>query len=331
MKAILASRVNGEILWGEKSLTLNKPSSKQCLIRVLASSVNPVDYKVVSKLPEGQSSNVLGWDAVGEVVEIGEDVKRDFINKRVWYLGSLTEQGCQSEYQLVDFELLAYAPESITATDAASLPLTGVTALELLIDKLGYKPYKCLENKSRPMLVINGAGGVGSILLQLCNLWDIPVTATASRQESQQWCLEHGANFVVKHQDIFSYEANSFASIVCAHDTDTYFNEMTRLIRPFGQIIALSGTQNMQPVQMLMDKSASFGFEFVFTRCKGDSSDKAKHKDYLDMLTQLVNKKDIKPTSTTYLRGLSPENLAKAHHELRVQKTIGKIVIEHIC
>jgi NADPH:quinone reductase len=243
MKAITVSRQQGNLIWQQQERAMPQPAPTQYLIKLLASSVNPVDFKVAGKLAEGQTSRVLGWDAVGTVVQAGSHTDSSLLHKQVWYLGGLAADGCQAEYQLVDADLVVPAPAGLTATDAASLPLTGLTALELLLDKLTYQPQACAANRQRPLLLINGAGGVGSVLLQLCHLWQIPVTATASRPQSQQWCLQQGADTVIGHAELATLSAHQFAAVVCAHDTDSYFTEMTRLVAPFGQIIALSGAQ----------------------------------------------------------------------------------------
>ena len=329
MKAISVTRQQGNLIWQQHELAMPQPLSGQYLIKLQASSVNPVDFKVASKVAEGQTSRVLGWDAVGTVVAAGPDADNSLLQQQVWYLGELAAAGCQAEYQLVDADLVVRAPTKLSATDAASLPLTGLTALELLLDKLGYQSEACAANQQRPLLLINGAGGVGSVLLQLCRLWQIPVTATASREQSQQWCLQQGAAKVIRHADLASLSAHQFAAVVCAHDTDMYFAEMTRLVAPFGQIIALSGAQREHAVQLLMEKSVSFGFEFVFTRSQFAGPGRIRQQQLLALLGELSDKQLIRPTTTKILSGLTAENLHQAHQALAAQQLIGKLVLSY--
>ncbi len=329
MKAITVSMQQGNLVWQEQQRDKPTPQPGQYLIQVLASSVNPVDYKVASKLTENETSRVLGWDAVGRVVQAGADTDSALLNQRVWYLGALSKDGCQAEFQLVDADLVVAAPAQLSSVDAASLPLTGLTALELLLDKLGYQPMACVENQQRSLLLINGAGGLGSVLLQLCRLWQIPVTATASRPQSQQWCMQQGAHQVVSHQQLAQLDAHQFAAVVCAHDTDVYFAEMTRLVAPFGQIIALSGARCDHPIQLLMEKSASFGFEFVFTRSQFIGDGRYRQQELLKLLAALADKQMVKATTTTVLQGLSADNLQQAHHLLQQQQLIGKLVLAY--
>lgn len=329
MKTITATRLHGSLLWNENEHQIPIPKDDQYLVKVLASSVNPVDYKFASKLAEGETSKVLGWDAVAEILS---DVSTQGIDNKqqiVWYLGSTLVDGCQSEYQVVDKNLLVPAPKSLAPAEAASLPLTGLTALELLLDKLAYLPEKCAQNAARPLLLINGAGGVGSILLQLCKLWGIPVVATASREESQRWCLTMGATTVISHQALASLQPDQFASIVCAHDTDKYFADMVRLAAPFGHIILLSSSNREHHIQLLMAKSVSIGFEFVFTRIQNTADGRKRQQTLLSLLSSLVDDGAIKSTTTQIITGLTANNIQHAHELLQQQKIIGKIVIKH--
>lgn len=329
MKAITVSRQQGNLVWQQQERPIPQPQHGQYLVKLQASSVNPVDFKVASNVAEGQTSRVLGWDAVGEVVQAGPASDSSLLQQRVWYLGALAADGCQAEYQLVDADLVVPAPKQLSATAAASLPLTGLTAIELLLDKLGYQSTACVANQQRPLLLINGAGGVGSVLLQLCRLWQIPVTATASRAQSQQWCLQQGADKVIRHADLATLSAHQFAAVVCAHDTDAYFTDMTRLVAPFGQIIALSGAKQAHPVQLLMEKSASFGFEFVFTRSQFPGVGRARQQQLLAKLAELADQGLLMPTTTTVLDGLTADNLQQAHQALAAQQLIGKLVLAY--
>lgn len=315
--------------WRRQALELATPSDQQLLVKLEASALNPVDIKVLSQLKAGQQAAVLGWDAVGVVVAKGDLVTDFQPGDRIWYMGQLGVSGAQASHQLVDQRLVAKAPANWDAAQSAALPLTALTAWELLTEKLGYLPYAAELNSTRPLLLINGAGGVGSVLLQLCRLWLIDVTATASRAESQAWCRTMGATQVIPHSELAKLNPHQFPAIVCAHDTDNYFDEMARLVAPSGCIVALSSAKQPHAIQLLMDKSASFSWEFVFSKTRYQTPDMAQQGQVLQQLSVLAEQGLIQSTTSTVLAGLSPETMAKACQLQASQQLTGKLVIDH--
>jgi zinc-binding alcohol dehydrogenase family protein len=315
--------------WHKHKLELAAPSEHQLLVKLEASALNPVDIKVLNQLKAGQQADVLGWDAVGIVVAKGRMVTEFKAGDRIWYMGQLGISGAQASHQLVDQRLVAKAPANWDVVQSAALPLTALTAWELLTEKLGYLPYASELNSNRPLLLINGSGGVGSVLLQLCRLWNIQVTATAGRAESQAWCLAMGATSVLPHQALAELNAHQFPAIVCAHDTDHYFDEMARLVAPSGGIVALSSAKQPHAIQLLMDKSASFNWEFVFSKTKYQTADMAQQGRVLQQLSLLAEQGAVQSTANTVLAGLTPETMAQAYQLQSSQQLIGKLVIDY--
>ncbi|MEM7421707.1 MAG: zinc-binding alcohol dehydrogenase family protein, partial [Pseudomonadota bacterium] len=180
---------------------IEKPSAsgRDLLVKVNAIAVNPVDYKIRQRVnPEAGTPKILGWDAVGEIVEIGADVSEFAVGDRVYYAGDLTRQGTNAEYQLVDERIVGHAPKTLSDSEAAALPLTTITAYELLFDHLALVQQQ--EKSDEVVLVVGAAGGVGSIMLQLLKtLTGATVIATASRKSSKDWVVSLGADYVVDH------------------------------------------------------------------------------------------------------------------------------------
>lgn len=304
-----------------------KPKDFDLLIEIYSTSVNPVDTKIRLGVSQNEGDfRVLGWDACGVVVEKGKKVKKFKIGDRVWYAGELDRQGSNAEFQLVDSRITALAPQTLSSPEAAAMPLTSITAWESLFERLGYTEQPSEWNKNHPLLIINGAGGVGSIALQLCRLAEIPVTATASRKESQEWCEAMGANSVIKHNELSTWTENSFSRVLCCHDTDQYFDIMCRLVTPLGLICALSSTHQNHNLQLLMHKSAGFVWEFMFTKTKPKMElfDTTSQGLILEKISTLVDKGLLSSTLNYEFYGLTAENMKLMHQKQESGGLVGK-------
>lgn len=310
------------------------PGPHDLLVRMEALAVNPVDTKVRSGLPRPESGappRLLGWDAAGVVEATGEAVARFVPGDRVWFAGDISRPGCNAERVLVEEAICGHRPANLSAAEAAALPLTGLTAWEALFERLGLDPEGA--DAGRSLLILGGAGGVGSIAIQLARRAGLVVIATASRPESRAWCERMGANHVVDHSQPLVPQLAALGlpevdTIANFSDTDAYWQTMAELIRPQGAIVAIVGNRAPLDLNLLKAKSVSFHWEFMFTRPQFRTADRGRQGEILERLAQLVEAGGIRSTTTTCLERISPENLARAHALLEGGRTLGKIVLQ---
>jgi zinc-binding alcohol dehydrogenase family protein len=302
-----------------------EPVGHDLLVAVQAVSVNPVDLKLRAMMAAGDPPRVLGFDAVGTVVACGPDAAGFAPGDRVFYAGAAHRPGTNAARHLVDARIVARAPGNWSDADAAALPLTALTAWEALFERLRLAPLAAAQPER--LLVINGAGGVGSVALQLAHLSGIQATATATRPESQGWCRRMGAAQVIGHEALNDLPDMRFDRILCCHDTDRYFDIMARLVAPGGLICALAGAKQPHNLMPLFNKSAGFIWEYMFTRPLHTPPDMARQGWILGQIAALADAGRLRPTRTLTLQGLAPETLAKAHDLLSEGRQIGKIVI----
>ena len=305
-----------------------EPRPRELLVKVSATSVNPVDVKTRLGRPgTPDEPQVLGWDVCGEVVETGSAVHGFTVGDRVWFAGQIDRPGSNAELVCVDERIAALAPSSLTDAQAAALPLTGLTAWECLFERLGYDTEPSESNARTPLLLINGAGGLGSMILQLCRVAGIDVTATASRTVSQDWCRQMGAASVIPHAALGDLDDASFLRVVCAHDTDLYFAEMARLVAPMGLVCAVASAKKPHDLQPMMAKSAGFVWELMFTRSLFQTADMAEQGSILARLATMVDDGVVQSTLTETLRGLAASTFLEAHRTLERGQMIGKLVV----
>ena len=309
---------------------------RDLLVKVNAISVNPVDTKIRSAVnPESDKYKVLGWDAVGEVVAIGDAVELFNIGDRVWYAGDLTRQGCNAEYQLVDERIAGYAPKTLSDPESAALPLTTITAWELLFDRLNLElindPVKQDEVN---LLIVGASGGVGSILTQLAaQLTSVNVIGTASRPETQEWVLQCGANHVIDHSKPISQELRRIGieqvtyAISLTH-TDQHFTELVASLVPQGKLALIDDPATALDITQLKRKSISLHWEFMFTRSMFQTSDIIQQHLLLNNVAELIDVGTLKTTVKSTQGCINAENLKKAHATIESGKSIGKIVLE---
>lgn len=299
------------------------------LVAVRAISVNPVDTKVRRRAaPAPGEWKVLGWDAAGEVVQVGRAVKGFQPGDRVWYAGALERQGSNAELQAVDARLVGHMPPRLDFAEAAALPLTAVTAWEILFDRLGLK-----AESTGTLLVIGAAGGVGSILVQLARqLTGLTVVGTASRPETRSWLQELGAHAVIDHAKPLAGElrAAGFAQadyVVSLNQTDRHFAEVIELIAPQGKFALIDDPAALD-VLPLKRKSVSVHWEFMFTRSMFATPDLAKQGEMLERLAALVDAGLVRTTVGEHFGRIDAANLRRAHALLESGQARGKIVLE---
>ena len=310
----------------EAELPLPEPRAHDLLVKVAAVSVNPADVKRRAAASTTKTPTVLGFDAAGTVVALGPEASGHAIGDEVYYAGDVTRPGSNAEYHAVDSRIVGRKPSTLTWAEAAAVPLTTITAWEAMTDKFG------LTSASRgTLLVVAGAGGVGSMLVQLAKkTTQLTVVATASRQESRDWVHLLGADLVVDHSDDFA--ANVLARI--PEGADYIFSPYSKgnveayaeISKPFGEICAIDGHPDLD-LQPLMRKSISWHWEWMFTRSSFETADITVQRDLLNRAAEMFDSGDLRSTLTTELVGFTPENMRQAHEIVESGHTIGKVVV----
>lgn len=319
-------------------ITLPQPSAQghDILVRVEAIAVNPVDYKVRQNMPPQTGDyRVLGWDAAGEVVAAGENVTEFTPGDKVYYAGDLTRPGSNAEYQLADARLAGHKPKSLSSAEAAALPLTTITAWEMLFDHLQLNRRSTAGKNSPParLLVTGAAGGVGSILIQLARrLSNATIIATASRPQSRDWVTSIGAHHTIDHSKDLPSQLKAIgigqvSHVASLNGTEQHFDALTEVLAPFGTIAMIDDPAALD-ISKLKLKSLSLHWEFMFTRSMYQTTDLGRQGDLLSKVAQLVDDGLIKTTMGQHLGIINAENLRRAHGMLEAGNTIGKIVLE---
>lgn len=320
-------------------IALPQPTAtgRDLLVKINAIAVNPVDYKIRQKaVNEDGSYKVIGWDAAGEVVAVGEAVTTFKPGDVVYYAGDLTRQGSNAEYQLVDERIVGSKPKSLSFAEAAALPLTTITAWELLFEHLAIRQQgaDATVQSDEVILVVGAAGGVGSILIQLAKaITGATVIATASRADSQAWVKSLGADHVVDHTkpllpQIEALGIKQVSHIASLNGTGAYFDDYPALLATFGKIAMIDDPATPLDVMKLKTKSQSLHIEFMFARSMYQAADMDAQGELLTRVADLVDQGYIKTTSGKSLGTINADNLKVAHAELEAGAAIGKIVLE---
>jgi len=309
------------------------PGPHDLLVKISAVSVNPVDFKIRQSSAKDtvlETPKIIGWDAVGIVEAVGQEVKLFEIGDSVYYAGDLTKQGSNAEYQIIDERIVGKKPNTLSIEEAAAIPLTALTAWEILFDRIRINPEK---DKGKTVLIIGGAGGVGSIAIQLAKqIAGLTVIATASRQETIAWCKAQGADFVVDHKNLVAavreagFQHVDF--ILDFVDTNFYWDIMTELIKPQGHIASITGSSDPVALNKLKSKSVSFSWELMYTRSMFQTEDMIEQHHILNKVAALLDEGTLKTTLNETLNGFTVENFKKAHQLLESGSTIGKIAIK---
>lgn len=315
---------------------MKKPTAKghDLLVKVNAVSVNPVDIGVrkgghsVLKTPKA-----IGWDACGVVEEVGSKVSLFKPGDRIFYAGSFIRSGSDSEYQLVDERIVGHAPETLKDNEAAAMPLTSLTAYEALFEQMDLTwNQENKNNQHKTILIINGAGGVGSVATQLAHLAGLTVIATASRPDSIKWTQDHGADYVVNHREDLVKQVRKLGFkyvdyILELKDLDGHWKEMCELIKPEGHIVSI--TENHRPInlRLLTKKKAHFSWEWIYTKSYYQTDDMITQHDILDKIAQMLDSGKLRCTMTKSLTPLNATNLRKAHKLVESGHMTGKVVV----
>jgi len=300
------------------------------LVRVQAVSVNPVDTKIRKNVSADNNQwKTLGWDAVGVVEAIGDKVSQFKVGDVVWYAGALNRQGSNSELQLVDERIVGHKPKTLEPREAAALPLTAITAWEMLFDRLQV-PKVAPENTS--ILVIGGAGGVGSITIQLLKqLTNLTIITTASRAETKKWVKQLGADYVLDHSQPLTTQIkqlglNAPLYVFSTTQTDQHLSDIVELIAPQGHFGLIDDPAQLD-IKPFKSKSVSVHWEFMFTRSMYQTQDMVKQSELLNEVSELVDAGKIKTTLSQVLSPINAQNLKLAHQQIESGTTKGKIVL----
>lgn len=309
------------------------PNGHELLIKIKAIAVNPVDFKIrqsAAKETVLETPKIIGWDATGIVEAIGDQVSLFKVGDEVYYAGDITKPGCNAEFQAIDERIVGRKPKNLSDEAAAAIPLTALTAWEILFDRLRISAAK---DEGKTLLIIGGAGGVGSIAIQLAKkIAKLKVIATASRPETIAWCKNLGADIVVNHYDLVNevnaagYEYVDF--IVDFANLNSYWESMATLIKPQGHIASITGSAEPVALNLLKTKSASFSWEFMYTRSSFQTADMMAQHEILNAVADLLESGELAVTLTTTLQGLSAATLKRAHAQLESGTTIGKLAIK---
>ncbi|ATB39561.1 bifunctional protein zinc-containing alcohol dehydrogenase [Cystobacter fuscus] len=335
MKAV-AYRQSLPITHAESLIDVNvaapaAPTGRDLLVRVEAISVNPVDVKIRARVdPKGENKQ-LGWDAAGTVVAVGPEVKLFKVGDAVYYAGSLDRPGANAEQHLVDERIVGHKPRSLDFAEAAALPLTAITAWEMLFDRL--RVARGEGSKGGSVLVLGGAGGVGSIAIQLARrLTGLTVIATASRPETQTWVRELGAHHVVDHREPWAAKVKQIVPegvdyVLALTHTEQHFDEIVEVLKPQGALSLIDDPDAPLPINKLKGKSISLHWEFMFTRSRFQTPDMIAQHQLLDEVAQLVDAGQVRSTLKTNLGTINAAHLKQAHELIESGRALGKVVL----
>jgi zinc-binding alcohol dehydrogenase family protein len=307
------------------------PSGHDILVRVVAVSVNPVDTKQRAAGAQVETQpRVLGWDAAGTVAALGSEVTLFKPGDEVYYAGDVTRPGSNSERQLVDERIVALKPRTLDFAQAAAIPLTAITAWEAYFDRMKIDPAG--GHRGATLLIIGGAGGVGSMGIQIAKLAGLKVIATASRPETIAWAKELGADHVVDHSQALRPQIEALGLkfvdyIANFNDTDRYWEAMGDLIRPQGAIALIVGNRGPLAQEGVRGKSATVCWELMFTRPRFKTPDMIEQHRLLTRIAELIDAKKIRGTMRECLRPINAANLRAAHAKLESGTMIGKLVV----
>ena len=303
------------------------PAGRDLLVKVEAVSVNPVDTKRrMETPPPGTPPRVLGWDAAGTVVGVGKEASLFKEGDAVYYAGDVGRPGSNSEFQLVDERIVGRKPKKLDFVQAAAMPLTSITAWEAFFDRMKIDRHG--KDRGKRLLIIGGAGGVGSIGIQLGRLAGLHVIATASRPDSVAWAKTLGAAEVVGRD--FKAQIDRPVDYIAnfSGDLDAHWPAMSELIAPQGYAVAIVGNQKPLALDGFRMKSASFCWEFMFTRPRFETPDMIEQHRLLNEVAGLLDAGTLKCTLTETLSPINAANLRQAHARLESGTMIGKLVLK---
>ena len=304
---------------------------RDLLVEVRGISVNPVDVKVRSMErfgPEEGRTKIIGYDAAGVVVETGNEVSLFKVGDEVFYAGDLMRPGTNAEFHAVDERIVGRKPESICFAEAAGMPLTSITAWEILFDCFGFKEG---DGAGETLLIIGGAGGVGSVLIQLAKkLTGLTVVATASRPDTEEWVRKMGADHVINHRESLVEQMKGLGLepryVASLNGTEGHFDSIVQLIKPRGHIALIDDPGHID-IASIKPKALSFSWEFMFARPIFETKDMVKQHELLNRVAGLIDDCTLVPTVTSNLGKISAATLKEAHVLQESGRVIGKNVL----
>jgi zinc-binding alcohol dehydrogenase family protein len=315
-------------------ITVDKPTpgGRDLLVAVRAVSVNPVDAKqrMRAAAKPGEPPKVLGYDAAGVVDAVGAGVTLFKPGDEVFYAGSIARPGTNAEFHLVDERIVGTKPKSLSFAQAAALPLTSITAWELLFDRFAVRPGKAPDG--RALLIIGGAGGVGSVMIQLARrLTALTVIATASRPQTRDWCLKLGAHHVIDHSKPLAEQLNAIghanvALIAGLTGTDQHYPAVPEIVAPQGKFALIDDPRTLDPL-LLKRKAVSLHWESMFTRAIFETPDMIAQHRLLNEVSAMVDERLIVTTAAKELMPINAANLREAHGLIESGHSIGKVVL----
>ncbi|GAB2734153.1 zinc-binding alcohol dehydrogenase family protein [Kitasatospora kifunensis] len=311
-------------------LPVPQPGPRDLLVQVEAIAVNPVDYKVRQNADPAGEPKVLGWDAAGTVVAVGDQVELFAVGDQVYYAGALDRPGANSRFHAVDERLVGRKPATLSFAEAAALPLTSLTAWEGLFDRMGLR--NGAFEQTGTLLVTAAAGGVGSIVAQLARaLTGLTVIGTASRPQTVAFARQMGAEHVVDHRQPLAEQLAAVAPggvdyIFSTAGTDQNLAAYATALNPFGQIVAIDDFDSLD-IGALKAKSASFHWEFMYTRSMFQTPDQVMQHHILTRIARLVDAGILTTTATQDLGPINARNLREAHRIQESGTAIGKTTL----
>lgn len=302
---------------------------RDLLVEVRGISVNPVDVKVRANMGPDKGAKIIGYDAAGVVQQVGGEVSKFNVGDEVFYAGDLTRPGTNSELHAVDERIVGKKPTSLGFAEAAGFPLTSITAWELLFDSFGLVEG---DGEGESLLIIGGAGGVGSILIQLAKkLTGLNVIATASRPDTVAWVKKMGADQVINHRESLVDQMKALGIepryVAGLNGTEGHFPAIVALIKPRGHLVVIDDAQHVD-IKLIKLKALSFSWEFMFTRSMFQTDDIERQHDLLNQVSGLIDDGTLIPTVTRNLGKLSAETLKEAHVQQESGRVIGKNVLD---
>lgn len=305
---------------------------RDLLVEVKAISVNPVDTKVRQNVqPEGRDAKVLGWDVAGIVKAVGSEVTLFQPGDKVFYAGSIARAGANSERHVVDERIVGHMPKSLSFAHAAALPLTAITAWELLFERLQIA--EGATGTGQSLMIVGAAGGVGSMLTQLARqLTGLNVIGTASRPETEAWVSQLGAHHVLDHSKPLNEELTRAGLPQVTHvasltQTDLHLDQLVEALAPQGRLALIDDPKSLD-VSKLKRKSLSLHWEFMYTRSLFETADMIEQHKLLNRIAELIDAGTLKTTFGEHFGTINAANLRRAHAFLESGKAKGKIVLE---
>jgi NADPH:quinone reductase len=307
------------------------PGARDLLVEIRAVGINPVDAKIRAGGGPGSPSGdlkIVGWDAAGVVGAIGSEVTLFAPGDEVFYAGSLDRPGCYAEFQCVDERIVGHKPKNVGFAESAAMPLTTITAWEMLFDRL-----KVDRAQEGSLLILGGAGGVGSIATQLAReLTRLTVVATASRPDTRDWCLKMGAHYVIDHRQPLSGQVKAIVSggvdyVLALTKVEDHFDEIVESMAPQSAMALIENPARPLDITKLKPKSIGLHWEFMFTRSRFQTADMGEQGRLLTEVGELMDSRRIRTTLQANFGQITAENMRRAHAAVESGRTIGKIVL----